>query len=259
MAVKGERLNRGTMNVLPSAAAAQNFTVCHSAQLRSRWEDQRERACNTNPQTDVQGTNKLTFPGNPQLKIPCKYRVSWEVHCVLREGLSATAVCQGTPPLPSPVPADCREPCFGFPALWEVIQPANCGQVLPLFVLSRCTVGKALCGLSPLTLSSTAPKQHCSRLNPTPHPSAHHSTDGISSLAANPFPVVEFLFSQSTSEKGEPPLLRSGQVSPVAHSSHTGRWIPNKSSNKPCSKTLTLLWTKRPGTLPKLSLADRPR
>lgn len=164
--------------------------------------------------------------------------------------------------LPYPVPflPTAENPCFGFPALWEVIQPANCvAKSHCCFVLSRRTGHTMLFPLSPLTLSSTAPKQHCSRLNPTPHPSAHHSTDGISSLAANPFPVVEFLFSQSTSEKGEPPLLRSGQVSPVAHSSHTGRWIPNKSSNKPCSKTLTLLWTKRPGTLPKLSLADRPR
>lgn len=36
---------------------------------------------------------------------------------MLREGLSATAVCQWTPPLPSPVPADCREPMFWFPSV----------------------------------------------------------------------------------------------------------------------------------------------
>lgn len=128
-----------------------------------------------------------------------------------------------------------ENPCFRFPALWEVIQPANCGQVLPLFVLSRCTVGKALCGLSPLTLSSTAPKQHCSRLNPTPHPSAHHSTDGISSLAANPFPVVEFLFSQSTSEKGEPPLLRSGQPC-GPQQSHWGDGSQTKAAINPAQR-----------------------
>lgn len=128
--------------------------------------------------------------------------------------------------LPYPVPflPTAENPCFGFPALWEVIQPANCGQVLPLFVLSRCTVGKALCGLSPLTLSSTAPKQHCSRPNPTPPLTTQLTGFPLS-------PPLHFLLLNSFSPRApqrKGSLLCSGQVSPVAHSSHTGEMDPKQ-------------------------------
>lgn len=113
--------------------------------------------------------------------------------------------------LPYPVPflPTAENPCFGFPALWEVIQPANCvAKSHCCFVLSRRTGHTMLFPLSPLTLSSTAPKQHCSRPNPTPPLTTQLTGFPLS-------PPLHFLLLNSFSPRApqrKGSLLCSGQV-----------------------------------------------